>query len=288
MLTIIIPSKTEVFLKKTVEDVLEKSTGDIEILVGLDGYEEKERVNDPRVKYFSMAPSNSNQKRQLVNQAVQMAKGEYIMSLDAHCMMAKGFDEQLIKDHQPNWVQIPRRNRLDAENWCIQDQPGRPPIDYEYIMWRPVVNKQGFHGYKWDSRTLERINIPIDDTMTIQGSCWFVQRDWFLKNNIFKDVGYTGWGQEGEEVAFTAWLTGGRVVTNKNTNFSHLHKGHKYGRMYHLNKSEALESYKYSYDFWINNRPLKGRIHNFDWLIEKFWPLPNWPSNWIEILYKDK
>jgi len=287
-LSVIIPSKTEVFLKQTTEDVLKNATGSVEVIVGLDGYEDIEKVNDSRVTYFSIPSSPSNQKRQLVNKAVEMAKGEYVMSLDAHCMVAKGFDEQLIKDHQSNWVQIPQRRRLDAESWCEQDQCGRPPIDYEYLMWRPVLQKDGFHGYKWDERTLTRKDIIIDDIMTIQGSAWFMSKKWFERCGFMQIKGYTGWGQEGEEISFTTWLTGGRVVTNKNTWYAHLHKGRTYGRMYHLNKPETLESYKYSYDFWINNRPLKNRIHNFDWLIEKFWPIPNWPSDWREkIGYKD-
>ena len=282
-LSVIIPSKTEVFLKKTTEDVLGKSTGDIEILVGLDGYEEIDKVDDPRVTYFSLPASTSNQKRHIVNKAVEMSKGDYVMSLDAHCMMTKGFDEQLIKDHKPNWIQIPRRNRLDAEKWCIQDQMGRPPVDYEYIMWQPILKKEGFHGYKWDERTLTRKDIMIDDTMAIQGSCWFCTKEWFKKMGFMQIEGYTGWGQEGEEVSFKTWKNGGRVVTNKFTNYSHLHKGRKYGRMYHLNKGETLESYKYSYNYWVHEN--KDFFIN---LVEKFSPLPNWPSNWVEIIYGEK
>src|SRR3990167_8286851 len=135
MLSVIIPSRNEKFLNKTIQDVLNKGTGEIEVIPVLDGYD-TERINDDRVRYITLENQPFTQKRQGINLAVKAARGEYIMSLDAHCMMAPGFDEQLVKDHQSDLVQVPRRHRLDAENWCLQPQSdSRPPIDYEYIIF---------------------------------------------------------------------------------------------------------------------------------------------------------
>ena len=283
MLTIAIPSKTEKFLQKTILDVLEKATGDIEILPILDGYElpKNEIVHDPRVRYIHLPAVPYSQKRQGINLAVSQAKGEYVMSLDAHCMMAKGFDTQLAKDHKPNWVQIPRRNRLDADKWSLQPQSdNRPPIDYEYFMFPPMLKDHSIHGFKWDARTLSRWDIPIDDTIQFQGSCWFMTKKWFKKMGFMQVEGYTGWGQEAEEISFTTWKNGGRVVTNKNTWYAHLHKGVAHGRMYHLSREENRRSYAYSYNKWIiENKEF------FCGLIEKFAPLPGWPANWKEQLW---
>ena len=281
MLSVVIPSRNELFLNKTIEDVLSKSVGDIEILPVLDGYEPDILIDNPKVKYIRLPYKDYTQKRQAINLAVSMAKGEYIMSLDAHCMMAKGFDEQLIKDHQPNWVQIPRRNRLDAENWALQAQcDDRPPIDYEYFMYPCKHGKDGLHGYKWDDRTLARWNIPIDDTMEFQGSCWFMTKEWFHKNNFMQIEGYTGWGQEAEQLGLTTWKNGGAVKTNKNTWYAHLHKGPTYGRMYNMSKSSTKRCNAFSYDFWV--RKNKDFFISF---IEKFMPIPNWSANWRNELY---
>ena len=145
-LSIIIPSRKELFLNETIKDVLKNATGDVEIFPILDGYEPDELVEDPRVKYIRLPEQSYMQKRHGINAGVAMASGKYVMSLDAHCLVAKGFDEVLIKYHQDNWVQIPRRHRLDAENWCIQKQSDtRPPIDYEYIM--RLREDGGLHGY---------------------------------------------------------------------------------------------------------------------------------------------
>jgi hypothetical protein len=95
------------------------------------------------------------------------------------------------------------------------------------------------------------------------------------------DLKYQGWGQEGEEIVFETWKNGGEVKTNKNTWYAHLHKGVKYGRMYHMSREDNRKSYRYSYDLWLN----KNRDF-FIGLIERFMPLPGWPANWKERLWK--
>lgn len=280
LVSIVIPSKNELFLNETIRDVLSNATGPIEILPTLDGYEPETHIDDPRVKYIRMPAARNTQKRHGINKAIGESSGQYVMSLDAHCLVAKGFDEQLKKDHQPNWVQIPRRHRLDAEKWDLQVQSdNRPPIDYEYIMFNPLINKRSIHGFKWDERTHNRADIMIDDTIEFQGSCWFMTKDWFHKNN-FMDIAYKGWGQEAEEIGFTTWENGGAVKTNKNTYYAHLHKGHKYGRMYWMSRHECRQSYKYSFNKWI--------IENKEFfinLVERFPVMPSWPENWKDQLW---
>jgi len=279
MVSIAIPSKNEIFLKKTIEDVLEKATGEIEVFPILDGYDipEDEVVKDRRVHYIRFTPGLG--KRQGINAMVAVCKGEYVMSVDAHCMFAKGFDEQLVKDHRPKWVQVPRRHRLSAETWSLQPQSdNRPPIDYEYLMWPKKFKPMTFHGFKWDARTREREHIPVDETITMQASCWFMTKKWFRKMG-FMDYAYERWGQEAEEISFTTWTNGGKLVTNKNTWYAHLHKGKRYGRMYKLSRSMTRRSYAYCWKRWIND----PKFHK---LINRFMPLPGWPENWKEQLCK--
>lgn len=286
MLSIIIPSKTEKFLMKTILDVLEKATGPIEVLPVLDGYEppENEIVNDPRVHYIRLPQASHTQKRHGINYAVSICKGDYVMSLDAHCMMAPGFDEVLKRDYEENSVVVPRRHRLDAENWCLQTQVDkRPPIDYEYIMFRGLlVENEGLHGFKWDAKSLTKLDTPIDDIITFQGSCWFMSKKWFQERG-FMDLKYQGWGQEAEEISFETWKNGGRVVVNKNTWYAHLHKGKTYGRMYWMSRHENRLSYEYSYNLWIRqNKEFMIK------LIEKFMPMPGWPSDFKNRIWGDK
>lgn len=285
MISITIPSKTEIFLKRTIQDVLEKSVTEVEIFPVLDGYdlEPHEIIEDKRVHYVRLPKNYHTQKRHGINKVVnELAKGKYVMSLDAHCMLDLGWDEILLKDLNENEIVVPRRNRLDAKNWCLQPQSDqRPPIDYEYIMWPLQFNPIGFHGFKYDSKTLERWNIPIDETMEIQGSFWLMHKTWYQKCGFMRVEGYTGWGQEGEELVMTTYKNDGRVITNKKTWYAHLHKGKEYGRMYFLPKADTRASYFYAYDFWVNQN--KDFFIKF---IEKFWPIPGWPLDWTQQLYK--
>jgi hypothetical protein len=146
-------------------------------------------------------------------------------------------------------------------------------------MFRPLERENSLHGFKWDARTLERWDTPIDDILTFQGSCWFMTKDWFKQNGFMQIEGYTGWGQEAEELSFTTWKNGGEVKINKNTWYAHLHKGQKYGRMYWMSREENRKSYAYSYSQWMG-------VHKdfFISLLERFAPMPAWPPNWKEIL----
>lgn len=285
MLSIIIPSRTEKFLNNTIKDVLKKATGEIEVFVVLDGYGDipYEKIEDKRVKYISLPEpvNNERHKRQGVNIAVSLSKGKYICWMDAHCAVGEGFDEILAKDCEDDWVVVPRRCRMDVENWTGINWH-KPPIDYEYWMWQHL--KRGrLAGYKWDTKTIERMNVPIDDIFTAQGSFFFMTKKHFDRMGFMKIEGYTGWGQEGEEICLTTILNGGRAVVNKNTWYAHLHKGKRFGRMYRWTRDDAKESYDYSFNYWVyQNKEF------FISIINKFGLFPNWKPNWKDKIYVHK
>lgn len=292
LVSIIIPARTEKFLNKTIRDVLDKATGEIEILPVLDGYggSPKELIShgvsyepiiDPRVKYIALPlPDNFDRhKRQAINTAASISNGEFICWMDAHCVVGKGFDEILARDCKDDWVMVPRRYRLNPEKWDKEGWEGKPPIDYVYPMWQFLAKHKRIAGYRWDIRSEERKNIMIDDIMTTQGSLVFMTRKWFDKMGFMKIEGYTGWGQEGEEVCLATMLNGGRAVVNKNTWYAHLHKGQMHGRMYRWTNIEP--SYAYSFNYWVHEHK-----DFFVDLIKKNMPIPNFHHNWEEKLYE--
>lgn len=281
--SIIVPSRKELFLQNTILDILKNATGDVEVIPILDGYEppESEIVVDPRVHYIRLPEVKHTQKRHGINAGVEYASGKYVMSVDAHCMFDKGFDEVLKRDHKDNWVQVLRRNRLDAGNWCLQQQPdSRPPIDYEHLIFIKLLTDNAIHGFRWDARTRAREDILIDDVLTFQGSLWFMTKDWFKEMGFMQVEGYTGWGQEAEEISFTTQLRGGECKVNKKAWYAHLHKGPTYGRMYWMSRAENRQSYAYSYNKWV----IENKEFFID-MIEKFMPMPNWPQNWKEQIW---
>lgn len=277
MISIIIPSKEEPYLEKTIRDVLKNTIGEIEVLPVLDGYEPpaEEIVNDPRVRYLRV---NSVGMRTAISSAVAVAKGEYLMKLDAHCMIAPGIDEALRADCEDNWVVIPRRYRLDAENWCIDKT--KVPVDYEHFIYPRKFYPHLLRGFRWEERREARKDILIDDTLSFQGSCWFMTKKHFERHKFLQNPGYRGVPQqEAEEIGLTTWLSGGRVVVNKKTWYAHYRKpGGKRG--YFLDLKQTHICYAYSYNHWV-----KENKDGFIKLIERFWPIPGWPTDWKEKIY---
>jgi hypothetical protein len=269
MLSIIIPSRQEKFLNNTIQDVLNNATREIEVFPVLDGYEvpEDEIIKDPRVKYIRLGPDNGTmRKREGINLAVSIAKGEFVMSLDAHCMVAKGFDEVLTRDCEDEMIMIPRRYKLEPISWTTRTDV--PAIDYEYWMF-DAYNKHYLKPYHWTRPGRE--NIMIDDTLTFQGSCWVMRKSYFQKMGFMKIEGYTGWGQEDVELAMETHTHGGRVVVNKNTWYAHLFKGNTFGRMYVANNLQHQRSRDYTYNYWCVERK-----DDFMKVLKKFAPIPNW------------
>jgi glycosyltransferase involved in cell wall biosynthesis len=279
-LSVLIPSRNERFLTQTVADILSKATGDIEVIAVLDGvWADPMPADDPRLSVIHF--SQSFGMRRAINSAAAIAKGDYLMKCDAHCSFEPGFDEILLRDIEDNWIVIPRRDRLDAENWCRQDV-GKPPIDLHYLSC-PLTNLDGFsmHGAIWKERDRQRLDVPIDETPSFQGSFWMMSRrhwDWL---GGMSEEGYGGFTQEPQEIGLKTWLGGGQVMVNKNTTYLHLHKGRTYGRGYHQDKREILAGHEWSARYWMNNK-WEGRVHDFEWFVEKFMPMPTWPTDWQE------
>lgn len=140
------------------------------------------------------------------------------------------------------------------------------------------------HGAVWNQRTVERMGdnkYDIDETMSFQGSLWFMHRDWWNFLGGMSEEGYGTFSQEPQEIGNKTWLGGGAVMTNKLTWYAHLHKGKTFGRMYSVSSREILAGHKYSGEYWMGNQ-WEGRIHDIDWLVDRFWPVPTWPEDWRE------
>lgn len=270
MVSFIIPARNEPFLYKTVEDILAKCEGDFEVIVVLDGVW-AELPQDPRVRHiFNEQPRGM---RGGINQAAAIAQGDYLLKLDAHCMIDQGFDVKLLADIEDNWVVVPRRKRLDAENWCIQDV-GKVDIDYEYVT-NPAHDDM--HGAKWDERSVARKHILIDDCPTFQGSCWFMKKSYFYELELMDEATYGTFYNEAQEICFKAWLSGGRVKVNKKTWYAHLHKGKKYGRGYALGGNQRPIA-SAAMRQWVEGKGWHKQTLPFSYLLEIFPDMPTWTS----------
>lgn len=291
MTSVIIPVYKEPYLNLTIDSLLEGAMGEVEIVVIFDGPQEHDPVlPDKRVKIIKMARNEGL--RAAINNGVLRADGEWIMKTDAHCAFAPGWDLELKHSTKSNWLMVPRRYSLDEEKW--EPDLRRPVIDYNYLSF-PGDKSRSMpkYGYSFqvmsDSRkTPER----IDDTMAHQGSCWFANKDYFMKH-IFPldDINYGPFAQEHEEIGLKYWLGGGAVKVNKNTWYAHLSKRQRHYDSkefsQHSKRAKDLKKYnEWATQHWMgDNEP--GMKYKFEWLVEKFWPLPGWPDNWKET-WKEK
>ena len=192
----------------------------MEIVVVIDGYDPAFKLlDDPRVVYVKTGKNMGM--REAINTGVWVARGEFIMRSDEHCMFAEGIDEELVNTCQDNWIMTARRYFLDPVKWKKMDIE---PVDYEKLKVRDMGD--GMHkweGRVWKSRAKERKDKMIDETMAMQGSMWFMKKSWWEKVIGKLDIKYGSMYQDSHEMQFKTWMAGGKLVVNKNTWFAHKH-----------------------------------------------------------------
>lgn len=281
MVSVVIPSRNEKYLQKTIDSILSASRGEIEIIAVLDGAWAEPPIKDDK-RVILIHHTESIGQRQSINEAAKIAKGKYILKTDAHSMFDEGFDIKLTEDCEYDWTVIPRMYNLDVDMW---EPKWHKKTDFMWIRSMKDKKKPFRHNY-WDApaarefrkeykayKNSEYVKGDICDVMTGQGACFFMHLDryWQLGGC---DEQHGSWGQHGVEVALKAWLSGGSLKVNKKTWFSHYFRGH-IGFPYEISGSSQNKARDYSQNLWLNNkwalqtRPLK-------WLIDKFAPVPTW------------
>ena len=295
--SIIIPSRNEIqttnegvnVLQRTVQDIYEKDTGDFEVIVGFDGPPFQDFPDYPNLKLVKM-PDNVGL-RTMINILAIMAKGKYIFKSDGHCSFSPAFNEILQENMQDNWVMVPRFYVLDGKTWKWQDDRH---YDYFYLSC-PFTDPRGFRfkaGGHWPERTAEKENKPeymIDETPSLHGSGWFVERDFFLnKIGGFPTLDPFGHGQDSVYLALKPWLGpwDSKLMVNKKVWHAHMHiDGNNRG--FHMDRKQTEHTYNLFARYWVGDKWCE-RAHDFEWFVDRFMPMPTWNSDWREVLHKWK
>ncbi len=301
--SVIIPARNEVFLRRTIENVLSNIEADTEVIAICDGYWPEPPVMDHErvVIVHHTVPIGQ---RAATNEGARISQARYVMKLDAHCAVGKGFDRILMEDCKPDWTLIPMMWNLHAFDWkckqCgLQTYQGAYPEpckcggrDFEMVeIWQPRGNKvtvswmfdKDLHFQYWRKHS-KRPEAQGDfiETMSFIGACWFTPREryWELEG---LDEAHGSWGQVGTEIACKSWLSGGKLITTRRTWFAHMFRtGNFRGAFggggsfpYHISEEQQERARRYSQDLWLNNKWHK-QIHKLEWLVEKFKPVPGW------------
>lgn len=293
-LSVLIPARNEYWLAKTIENILENIEGDTEIIAILDGYWPDPPINDhPRVTIIHH--TNPIGQRAGVNEGARLSQAKYIMKLDGHSAVEKGFDVKLMADCEYDWTVIPRMFNLHAFDWkCLKCgatwYQGKDPQKCEkcdnttefekVILWKPrnrtrtdfarFDNTMHFQYWKSYEKRPESQG-DIVDVMSSVGASFFMHRERFFElGGLDEKHGF--WGQFGTEIACKSWLSGGRQVVNKKTWFSHMFRT-QFGFPYHISGNAQERAREYSRWLWLGNNWDK-QVRPLSWLIEKFAPVP--------------
>lgn len=310
-LSILIPSRSEMFLKDTVDDILKNSRAETEIIVALDGDKsEPELEQNDRVSVITL--NKSIGQRAATNLAARLSRAKYLMKLDAHCSFDEGFDQKMLDAYAKtgdNVTMVPIMRNLWAFDWkcykcgarIYQDrEPKCPDCGAEMrrkMLWIGKHNPQST-SYCFDSEPkfryfenwkhrepymTDKKEKGLTETMSLQGSCFMCTRENYWKLKLC-DEEFGSWGNQGIEVACKTWLTGGKVLCNHATWYSHLFRTKTvFGFPWPVSGREQQRTKKRVRDF-IWNGGFPGQIHPVRWLVEKFAPVPGWTQEEIDKL----
>ena len=306
-LSVIIPARNEMFLAQTVANVLENIEADTEVIAICDGdWPDPPLFDHPRLIVIH---HDSIGQRAATNEGARLSQAKYVMKLDAHCAVGKGFDRILIEDcRRSNWTMIPSMHRLNAFEWkceaCMtMTGQGAPPekcdkcqgTDFEMVVvWKPRKNDRASCTWRFDTdmnfqywrghnkRPEVKAQGDVVETMTCIGACFFMVRDRFWKLGGM-DEKHGSWGNFGTELACKSWLSGGKMMTTKRTWFAHQFRtGNFRGAFegsstfpYPLKQTDVDSAKAYSRDLWLNDK-WEGAKYPLSWLIDRFKPLPDW------------
>uniref|UniRef100_A0A6M3J2K6 Putative glycosyltransferase n=1 Tax=viral metagenome TaxID=1070528 RepID=A0A6M3J2K6_9ZZZZ len=292
-LSIVIPSRNEMFLGKTIENILENIEGKTEVIAVCDGYEVEipEIPKDDRVHVIEL-PKAIGQ-RASTNLAVKCSKAKYVMKMDAHCSIDKGMDVKMMADMHDDWTFTPLMRNLWAFDWKCPDghtryqSPSGPCKECgketeKDIKWIGKDNPKST-SYRFDTdmhfqywkEWQKAHKEDITETMSLQGSCFMVTRHKYLELDLCSED-FKSWGQQGVEVACKTWLSGGSVMVNHKTWYAHMFRtqGGDFSFPYRNPGNEVVANRAYSKDLFAGDKwPLATR--KFQWLIDKFNP-PGW------------
>ncbi len=265
-LSVLIPARNEQFLEATVRDLLKNLRLDFEILVGLDGPDQRvPQIGDPRVRFL---PGEKIGMRPTLNRLLREAKGQFLLKLDAHCVIAEGMDAELVKAWEPGGAVVASRYDLDTATWQRRDFSKTDCRRLTHVSEDGV----GLRSMAWPEWAEAHKNEEISETMTCSGSCFLIERDlWNYWGGWDEQHGH--FGQEGAELACKVWLSGGRLLEDKRTWYAHWNRGKA---PYAMGAQVKPTSIAHSHDLWLgDNWPFQK--YSFAWLLDHFKP-PGWES----------
>ena len=308
-LSMCIPSRSEMFIKNTVEDLIKNKTDVTEIIVGLDGqWADPPIIDHPDVTIF-YAPEAIGQ-RAMQNQCVRLSRAKFVCKVDAHTSFDKGWDvkmleafDELEKQGETHITMVSVMRNLHAFDWKCQKcgcriYQDKPPVCPDCgsknmkrkMLWRakrsPNSTSYRFNRqleFKYFGEYKKKQEGDLVETMSLQGSCFMTTRENYWKYELC-DESWGSWGGQGSEVAIKTHTSGGKVICNKRTWYAHMFRTKPgFSHPYSNPAREQLKAKNKLRDTFLNNKWEK-QVRPLSWLVEKFSPVPDWSDEDIRKL----
>lgn len=148
---------------------------------------------------------------------------------------------------------------------------------------------QYFEDWKHRPGFAEAKKEGFTETMSLQGSFFMCTREkyWELELGELKNNQLGSWGNQGLQIACSAWLSGNSVLINHNTWYAHMFRTQgsdfsfpypQHGREVQKTKNKIKEL------FWQCKHP--KQIYPVSWLVKKFYPVKGWTDEDLNRLIK--
>ncbi len=315
-LSILIPARSEEFLKNTVENILENKESKTEIIVGLDG----KWSNPPLVQHQDVniiyVPKSLGQ-RGITNLCAKLSRAKYVLKLDAHCSIDKGMDRKMIEFMEKvgdNVTAVPVMRNLHAYDWVCEcgerkyqdkggicDKCGKQMI--KDLKWcgkeRPQSTSYCFDSephFQYFNEYSKRPEVRkqaketgFTETMSLQGSCFMATRENYWKWELC-DESLGSWGSQGIELCLKTRTLGKNILVNRSTWYSHMFRTkavNDFGFPYPQSGRDVQRTKRNVKNlFWTNS--WNKQIYPLSKVIEQFMPIPGWSEESIGKLKEDE
>ena len=205
--SVIMPIGREKYTQRTIDNLIETATGDIEIIAIFDGIEPDIEQQDKVRIYHNKAMQGV---RRVFNEGAKLATGKYLFRIDAHCIMSQGWDTKLKCACKDKTVVCSVLDGIREETW--------EPKTHNYTFCSIDKN---YETKWWGKRKKLGDCDLIEETMSFTGCGWMVQKDYW--EHIKYNEDYASWGLIGTETSLNVWLgTGGRVLLRTDVRCAHL------------------------------------------------------------------
>ena len=252
MISVIIPARQEPYINETIRSLYNNASGEIEVIVVLDG---EAAPIDKRAKViFHPKPLG---RRVSMNEAAWIARGEFLLHIDAHCSMTPNWDIKLSESCTKDTLIVSLVSAMD-------EKTGKTKLGHTYSF--VYLNENLVEKWWGKYKNLSDCKVT-EETMAMTGCGWMIRKDYYMSlGGCDESLGELG--HLGPEWALKVWCNGGMMLLRTDV---------KCGHIFGSNKIQPYSPQKIS-DYDFKNLMEVKYGPKIKWLREKFNP-PEWKGS---------